>query len=54
MPVEIKELVIRITDTSQESAGTQGNATTQTPSLEALVEACVKQVLKILDKRQKR
>jgi hypothetical protein len=59
MPVEIKELVIRMSDSHSTSAG---NASTSTGAnhapaavdQEAIVEACVKAVLKILEKKKAR
>ena len=63
MPVEIKELVIRMNtsgtggtapaDNRQRGDNTGGPYPTL-PEQEALVEACVKQVLKILEKKKAR
>lgn len=56
MPVEIKELVIRMTNTDASTSGTQTHSSMPSAphTQEAIVEACVKQVLKILEKKQKR
>lgn len=56
MPVEIKELVIRMTNTDASISGRDrhNSVSSGTHSQEAIVEACVKQVLKILEKKQKR
>ena len=55
MPVEIKELVIRMTNTDTANpTSTRQGANAETPSVEALVEMCVKQVLKIIEKKQNR
>ncbi len=55
MPVEIKELIIRAVVES--GAGTGGSTRDQPPPSEeksALVQACVKEVLRILRKSQER
>lgn len=61
MPVEIKELVIRMSaqGTSEKQETTDTAPATNTPSTgqlnqEAIVEACVKQVLTILERKKKR
>jgi Family of unknown function (DUF5908) len=58
MPVEIKELIIRMNGTSNQPNGTVAggaNAPAQpTPNQEALIEACVKEVLRILEKKKVR
>ena len=50
MPVEIKELVIRMVGTAPQSTNTDVSP----PNQDVLVAACVKEVLKILEKKQKR
>ena len=55
MPIEIKELIIRaIAD--KDSDGERGAATTAAPSVdqEAVVRACVKQVMRIMRKSRER
>nr|VFK08744.1 MAG: hypothetical protein BECKLPF1236B_GA0070989_100418 [Candidatus Kentron sp. LPFa]VFK62421.1 MAG: hypothetical protein BECKUNK1418G_GA0071005_10247 [Candidatus Kentron sp. UNK]VFK70497.1 MAG: hypothetical protein BECKUNK1418H_GA0071006_10307 [Candidatus Kentron sp. UNK] len=59
MPVEVKELIIRATAAaSDESAADPCNATggddTADNDQDALVEACVRQVLEILKKERER
>lgn len=58
MPVEIKELVIRVTATgtkTDDGSKTAPGQSGQPPvALETLVETCVKQVLKILEKKKLR
>lgn len=61
MPVEIKELVIRMTaqPPTGTAEGTSASPGSHPPegddlSQEALVEACVKQVLAILERKKKR
>jgi hypothetical protein len=56
MPVEIKELVIRAV-IKDENKSDQANGSAFQPDLfdqQAIVEACVKQVLKILKRKQER
>lgn len=55
MPVEIKELIIRAV-VEQDRASTQDAQSLQTTTneKEALVEACVKQVLRILKRSRER
>lgn len=55
MPVEIKELVIRMTAATGKN-GAAGKPVTGQPSMDeaTLVEACVKQVLRILEKKKLR
>ena len=54
MPIEIKELIIRaVADQGSESLQSREIAQTSF-SEEALVEACVKQVLRILKKEKER
>ncbi len=53
MPVEIKELVIRIVVDSSSAAG--GNASpVELPDYQQLVRDCVEQVLRILKREQER
>ncbi len=58
MPVEIKELIIRMNGTSNRPTSTASGGTntpTQpTPNQEAIIEACVKEVLRILEKKKTR
>ena len=56
MPVEIKELVIRMVAAQPTNANTpqSGNAAATPVEQDAVVAACVKEVLKILEKKQKR
>lgn len=61
MPVEIKELVIRMTsqETNNTPVGTAVPAAATAPTAEqidqeAIIEACVKQVLTILEQKKKR
>lgn len=58
MPVEIKELIIRIATSSGAATtgegGAAGSPAPAAPQQEAIVEACVKQVLKILEKKKAR
>ncbi len=51
MPVEIKELVIRAVATRQDGSAP---AVSDGGDRDALVQACVKQVMRILDKRGER
>lgn len=55
MPVEIKELIIRVSTTS-ESQDAEALSQSQGPVDEraAIIQECVKQVLKILKKRMDR
>ena len=56
MPVEIKELVIRMVARPPASRTAANSNSTSTAPIEqeAVVAACVKEVLKILEKKQKR
>ena len=55
MPVEIKELLIRIVATEgRESAEAPPTPQTTMDDTDAIIAACVKQVLKILKKSQER
>nr|VFK36491.1 MAG: hypothetical protein BECKSD772F_GA0070984_100227 [Candidatus Kentron sp. SD]VFK39168.1 MAG: hypothetical protein BECKSD772E_GA0070983_100227 [Candidatus Kentron sp. SD]VFK77812.1 MAG: hypothetical protein BECKSD772D_GA0070982_100226 [Candidatus Kentron sp. SD] len=59
MPVEIRELIIRATATpTGESSAASCNATTGDDAADdnqdELVEACVRQVLKILERKKER
>lgn len=58
MPVEIKELVIRMNGTNNQPSGTASQGSTApaqpAPNQEAVVEACVKEVLRILEKKKVR
>jgi hypothetical protein len=58
MPVEIRELVIRAV-TTPESNQTNATGTERTPQLAvedkaALIQECVRQVMRILQKREER
>ncbi len=55
MPVEIKELIIRavVSDDGSEEADVTVAASTE-PDREALVQECVRQVLKILERSRER
>ena len=50
MPIEIKELVVRnvVGDAASQAESSSGSS----PNEEALVERCVQQILKILEKRK--
>ena len=56
MPVEIKELVIRMVATQPTNTNGlhSGNTTTTPIEQDVVIAACVKEVLKILEKKQKR
>ena len=58
MPVEIKELVLRaVAEEGRETAQCGDktlNAQDITPETEAVIHTCVKQVLKILEKKKER
>jgi len=55
MPVEIKELIIRaVVEQDQESSQNAPSLQTSDNEKEALLEACVKQVLKILKRSKER
>lgn len=56
MPVEIKELIIR-TELENESANQTTSTNTESINIqdqEAIIQACVKQVLKILNQSKQR
>ena len=56
MPVEIKELVIRMVgkQTTTQNTGNTSSNPNSTLDQDAVIAACVKEVLKILEKKQKR
>jgi hypothetical protein len=55
MPVEIKELIIRaVVDRPLASSAGTSPAAPASDSSAALIEACVRQVVKILDKSRER
>lgn len=55
MPVEIRELVIRaVTSSESESPESQPVNRGESEDREAIVEACVKQVMRILKKTKER
>jgi hypothetical protein len=55
MPVEIKELIIRAVAVDERVAGVgQPVERSETADKEALIEECVRQVLKILKRSQER
>jgi hypothetical protein len=55
MPVEIKELIIRAVVTEQPDAGTPVlSGAGEVPDRQAIVEECMRQVLKILKKSKER
>jgi hypothetical protein len=53
MPIEIRELNIRINVSDNQTGGNTGNAATQ-ESRESLVAECVEQVLEIISKTHER
>jgi hypothetical protein len=56
MPVEIKELIIRVVVGNQDSASTpqSGKLDIELSDREAIVQECVQQVLRILKKEEER
>jgi hypothetical protein len=55
MPVEIRELIIRATVTPEpEDAPPVSQAQPRPPDTEAMIQECVKQVLRILKKKEER
>lgn len=55
MPVEIRELVIRAVIKNEKNLSQQAeSAPQQIQDQQAIIEACVKQVLKILKRKQER
>jgi len=54
MPVEIKELVIRAVADQGTEASESNEAVSQSYSEAAIIEACVKEVLRILKKEKDR
>ena len=54
MPVEIKELVIRAVATEGSSSGDASAGKAVSADQQALVEACVRRVLKILKQTKER
>ena len=54
MPVEIKELVIRAVVTEEKKEGAEASATPENDDQQALIDACVRKVLKILKQSSER
>lgn len=55
MPVEIKELVIRaVTTPESQSSAQSAESKMSAEEREAIIQACVRQVLKILQKKKER
>jgi hypothetical protein len=55
MPVEIRELVIRAITTSESGSSDQPPECEMTPEeIDAIIQECVRQVLKILQKKKER
>ena len=55
MPVEIKELVIRaVTTPENQSSSPPSESQMSAEEREAIIQACVRQVLKILQKKKER
>ena len=54
MPVEIRELIIRAVINSQTDEPNMPQAATTEEERAAIVEACVQQVLRILEKKKER
>ena len=54
MPVEIKELVIRAVVTEEKKEGAEAPPTPENDEQQALIEACVRKVLKILKQSSER
>ena len=55
MPVEIKELVIRaVTTPESQSSSPSSEGQMSAEEREAIIQACVQQVLKILQKKKER
>ncbi len=56
MPVEIKELIIKTTITEDQELESSGSDATDAryPDREAIISACVEQVLTIIERRKER
>lgn len=54
MPVEIRELIIRTTVVNKGGNGSSANAQAGYEGNDAIIAACVDQVLKILERKQER
>ena len=54
MPVEIKELVIRAVATADQKEEAEAPATSENDEQQALIDACVRKVLKILKQSSER
>ena len=56
MPVEIKELIIRAVTTAESDSGSDDSPQGQEPAAdrEAIIQECVRQVLRILKKKMER
>ncbi len=54
MPVEIKELVVRAVVTVDQKEGAEAPSTPESDKQQALIEACVRKVLKILKQSSER
>jgi len=54
MPVEIKELVIRAVTTAESDSDDLPQGSGSAADTEAIIQECVKQVLKILKKKMER
>ena len=54
MPVEIKELVVRAVVTEDQKEGAEAPPTPENVEQQALIEVCVRKVLKILKQSSER
>ena len=55
MPVEIRELVIRVVTTSEAEDRSPATETNQRPvDMEAIVQECIRQIMSILKKKEER